>query len=161
MTTRITVEAEGFDDISQNYGEARVRVLGALNRALRSIGRTVTPALKDNTPVRTGRLRNSTRFQVLGQSEDQRLEIRQGARTEQGVFYRPFVTGGTAPHEIVPVTKKALRFMVNGTPVFAKRVRHPGTKANPYHVRTVREQMPAIRGILKEEAVGVTVELSR
>ena len=160
MTT-FHIETEGFDDISRNYSRARVVVLGALNRALRKIGRTVTPALKANTPVVTGRLRNSTRFQVLGTAEDQRLEVRQGARTSEGVFYRPFVTGGTRPHDIVPVRAKALRFVVNGTPVFAKRVHHPGTKANPYHVRTVREQMPALREIIKEEGVNVTATLSR
>ncbi len=159
--TQIHIEAQGLDRIQRNYAQSRVLVLGALNRTLRKVGQLMVPALKANTPVRTGKLRNSTRFQLAGRAEDQRLEIRQGARTGSGVLYRPFVTGGTPPHEIRPITAKALRFMVNGQPVFAKKVSHPGTKANPYHVKTLNEQMPQVRRILNEEGVSVTAELSR
>lgn len=159
MTT-FHIESEGFDDIASRYGRNRTLVLGALNRSLRKIGGVMVPALKGNTPVRTGKLRASTRFQIKGTAEDQVLEIRQGARTAEGVFYRPFVTAGTRPHDIVPRTKKALKFNVGGRTVFAKRVRHPGTKANPYHKRTVREQMPAMRKILNDEALTVTARLA-
>lgn len=35
--------------------------------------------------------------------------------------------GRTSPHVIVPVNAKALRFMVGGKVVFAKKVNHPGS----------------------------------
>lgn len=38
-----------------------------------------------------------------------------------------FLDQGTAPHTIVAKRAKALRFMVNGSVVFARSVRHPGT----------------------------------
>lgn len=59
--------------------------------------------------------------------------------------YAAYVEHGTRPHEITPKARKALRFApsaggrrLSGTPrvgadvVFAKRVHHPGTRAQPY-----------------------------
>jgi hypothetical protein len=43
-----------------------------------------------------------------------------------------FLIFGTRPHIIVPKTKKALRFVGRGAVVFAKRVRHPGTRKNDF-----------------------------
>lgn len=45
--------------------------------------------------------------------------------------YAGFVAEGTRPHQIVPVSAKALRFEVGGDVVFAARVNHPGTAPNP------------------------------
>lgn len=49
--------------------------------------------------------------------------------THPAVFY---VMDGTRPHLIRPRRKKALRFEARGSVVFAKLVRHPGTRANPF-----------------------------
>ena len=62
-----------------------------------------------------------------------------------GARYAAYVEHGTRPHEITPQAKKALRFAasasgrrLSGTPrrgaavVFAKRVHHPGTQAQPF-----------------------------
>ena len=151
MTT-LKVEVEGFEQISSRLGRSRTLVLGALNRTLRRAGAHFVPALKSRTPVRTGKLRASTRFQLKGTDESMRVEVRQGARSAAGVMYRPFVTGGTRPHEIRPVNAKALRFNIGGRTVFAKRVNHPGTKPNPYHEDTLREELPEITRIAREEA---------
>lgn len=43
-----------------------------------------------------------------------------------------FVINGTRPHEIRPVRAKVLRFNVGGATVYARVVRHPGTKANDF-----------------------------
>lgn len=61
--------------------------------------------------------------------------------------YASAVEFGTKPHDIVPRLKKALRFAANAggarltgsvrsgaAAVFAMRVRHPGTKAQPFMV---------------------------
>ncbi len=53
-------------------------------------------------------------------------------RLESDREYARFVSEGTAPHEIRPRNKKVLRFSVAGNTVYARRVRHPGTRANPY-----------------------------
>jgi len=59
----------------------------------------------------------------------------------------PFIERGTRPHIIRPVHGKALRwFGVWGNPIFAKSVKHPGTKPQ-WVVRRTAEQM---RGYLAE-----------
>jgi hypothetical protein len=45
-----------------------------------------------------------------------------------------YVTLGTRPHLIVPVTARALRFTVGGRVVYAKRVNHPGNGPNTFLV---------------------------
>jgi len=46
--------------------------------------------------------------------------------------YAPFVELGTRPHVIFPKNKKALRFFKDGKEIFAKKVRHPGSKPYPF-----------------------------
>ncbi|MGA5202815.1 hypothetical protein [Streptomyces variegatus] len=49
-----------------------------------------------------------------------------------------FVLDGTRPHIIVPRRAKALRFQGRGGIVFAKRVRHPGTRPNDFMAEALR-----------------------
>lgn len=69
------------------------------------------------------------------------------AETVASASYAAAVELGTRPHVIVPRSRKALRFPANkgsarlsgaprkgGAVIFAKRVRHPGTRAQPYMV---------------------------
>lgn len=66
--------------------------------------------------------------------------------------YAGYVEHGTRPHEITPRAKKALRFAASasgrrltGAPrvgaqvVFAKRVHHPGTRAQPFLIPGARK----------------------
>lgn len=46
---------------------------------------------------------------------------------------------GTRPHIIRPKNKQVLRFRVGGQVVFAKVVHHPGTRAQPFLDRALRE----------------------
>lgn len=43
--------------------------------------------------------------------------------------YVIYLEEGTAPHDIVASKSKALAFVLGGSPVFFKKVHHPGTKA--------------------------------
>lgn len=50
------------------------------------------------------------------------------------------VLDGTPPHTIRPRKKKGvLRFVIDGEVVYAKYVRHPGTKPNNFMGRALRE----------------------
>ncbi len=60
-----------------------------------------------------------------------------------------WITDGTDPHIIEPVTAKALRFTSGGTVVFAARVQHPGTKPDDFLLRAIRE--------VAQEAAGVSL----
>jgi hypothetical protein len=77
-------------------------------------------------PVRTGNLRNSLHITV----EANRVII--GPDIQQAP-YAGYVETGTGPHDIRPRKPGGtLVFTVGGQKVFAKRVRHPGTRAQPY-----------------------------
>lgn len=66
--------------------------------------------------------------------------------TKAGAAYAVFVELGTRAHDILPRVRKALRFAPRGTGrlsgapraggpvVFARRVRHPGTRPRPFMV---------------------------
>jgi hypothetical protein len=85
-------------------------------------------------PVQTGRLRSSIR------AEPPRIfSLRGVAKVGSDLEYAGFVNDGTGPHTIRPRTKQVLRFRVGGQVVFAKVVHHPGTRANPFLDRALRE----------------------
>lgn len=161
MPTRFTIEVEGLDRVRQNFDRADLIIRGAINRTMRRIGKLMVPVLKGVTPVVTGKLKNSTRFQILGAPDTQVLQIRQGARSVEGAFYGEFVRKGTAPHVIVPRRGKALRFMIGGQVVFARRVNHPGTAANPYNVRALSSARSRINSIIAEEQEAAAAEFTR
>ncbi|WP_238419378.1 hypothetical protein [Streptomyces taklimakanensis] len=50
-----------------------------------------------------------------------------------------YVVNGTRPHIIRPRRARALRFQMGGRTVFAKIVHHPGTDANDFLSRALRE----------------------
>jgi hypothetical protein len=65
-------------------------------------------------------------------------------------FYGRFLEEGSAPHEIVPVNKAALAFILNGKQVFFKRVHHPGTQAYRFMEKSQEEMRAAMFAGLTE-----------
>jgi hypothetical protein len=85
-------------------------------------------------PVDTGRLRSSIRVERRSF-----LGFRSRWTIGSDVEYADMVHDGTRPHIIRPRRAKALRFRAGGRVVFAKVVRHPGTRARPFLDRALRE----------------------
>lgn len=96
--------------------------------------RAVVNRAKVLAPVDTGRLRASIRVERRSF-----LGFRNRWIIGSDVSYAPFVNDGTRPHIIRPKNAQALRFRVGGRVVFAKVVRHPGTRARPFLDRALRE----------------------
>lgn len=143
---RVVFKADKVKKLAEEY--AKVKVGGLINRTLRQLYRLLEPVLKAETPVRTGRLRASTRGQVLYDGTNQVLSVRQGAMTKEGAFYGRFVREGTEPHIIRPRRQGGvLAFQYKGEMVFARSVKHPGTRANPYHIRTLDRTRPQIEAL--------------
>jgi len=61
--------------------------------------------------------------------------------------YAPYVEFGTKPHVIEPRNRRALRFPVGERYVFARRVRHPGSRPYPFFYKDFEERK---RSVLKE-----------
>ena len=165
MPSEIAFAVEGMDELSGRMNEAGEVTRITLNEGLRQIGRLFVPAggtgpLAQETPIRTGKLRRSTVFQIMGGPEEQRMEVRQAARSKEGAFYGWFVREGTRPHEIRARRAKALRFEVMGEVFFRAKVRHPGTTPNPYHKRVFARLQGQVQEIVNEMGQKVTAYLS-
>lgn len=66
------------------------------------------------------------------------------------VDYAFYVEFGTPPHIIRPKNKKALHWKSGGKDIFAKIVRHPGTRPQPFIRNTLRTKFGQI---IKQNAV--------
>lgn len=96
---------------------------------------------------RTGRLRSGivARF-VRGSESSVTWQILSRAP------YSKFVEQGTRPHVILPRNAKALRFVINGQVIFAKKVNHPGSRPYPFMGPAL---MKAERVLYRELHIGV------
>jgi len=101
---------------------------------------------RKNVPVRTGLLRSSIEKGGLGNC----LYVSMG---NPRAYYAPYVEYGTAPHMIYPRRVRALRFEVRGKVVFAKYVRHPGTKPQYVMRRSTEEALKEFRRILRKKVL--------
>ena len=110
-----------------------------IEMALPSIARRIQNELIMVCPVDTGRLKNSIKV----------------SSTEEGlliwmVSYGKFIEFGTPPHLITPKDKQALKFKggKKGEFVFSKKVKHPGSRPNPFIRNTIQNKL---RQIIIEE----------
>jgi len=78
------------------------------------------------TPVDTGNLRANNRMRVRRLALSSRGEVYNIAK------YARAVHDGTGPHIIRARNRRALRFQLDGRVVYARWVRHPGTRARPF-----------------------------
>lgn len=101
--------------------------------------------MEARVPVDSGRLRASLQIKV----QTDRVII---GPDENIAPYAGYVEFGTKPHVIRPKTPNGvLVFKMNGTTVYAKKVNHPGTKAQPY-VRPAFEAWVDSLGTMAAEA---------
>ncbi len=165
-----TWESPDFDKFDKNLANSREVMWANMNRALRMIGRVIVPVLKNYTPRgATHHLANYTVGEVLGTSDDMRLEIRQAAQSSSGYYYGRAVRGGTRPHfpppaALVPWVEailgvhgqraKGVAFLI------ARKISRKGTAAQPYHVAALRECDGEIGQIVDEMGVSITATLA-
>lgn len=76
--------------------------------------------------------------------------------------YGPIVEKGAKPHTITPKKGKYLVFKgAGGTPVFARRVEHPGFKGRGMFAKTVQQTQKAIRQLFVKAIYGASATLRR
>lgn len=121
-----------------------------LDKAGPRIALALLEEIQIEAPVDTGRLRSSLK-----------IIYRNKILIISGVDYILHIEFGTKPHIIRPKTKKSLKFEVGkkarlgrkegpdkALVVFAKEVKHPGTKPNPFIRDTVFRKL---RNIIVQE----------
>lgn len=122
MADRIDVPSEpGFSEVFRSRD-------GIVGRDLFARATRVQLAAKAQAGVRTGLLkRDITKNWTSTTGAD--LAIRIGSSRRYALVHHE----GSSPHVIRPRSVKALRWVNNnGDVVFARSVRHPGTRANRY-----------------------------
>lgn len=118
VSYRLRIDYPELDRQAQAFGQRRML----------SLQRRIANQARADVPVRTGN---------LGRSINEGLVKAEGPRTVGGsvsatASYAAPVHEGSRPHLIRPRNAKALRFEIGGRTVFAKLVRHPGTRARPF-----------------------------
>jgi len=147
---------EGMDELVDRAGKADTVAKITINEGFRALLKLMVPALRANTPRQTGKLAASTVGEILGALDDQELEIRQAARSPEGVFYGYIVRDGRGP--VVAKNKKALHFFIGGQEFFRHSV---GPAApNPYHRETLEQNAPAIQEIVNRMGQRIAAYLS-
>lgn len=146
----------------------------ASQAAIANIRNLIVPSkgigrLAQNTPRVSGKLAGSTigreMIPIVGFAKSiiYTLTVKQDAKTPQEYgsrFYGQDVREGTKPHEIRARLKKVLRFEVAGTGVFAASVKHPGTRPNKYHIRTIQEVSSQLQAIYRRMGANITKKFS-
>lgn len=163
--SEIIWEVHGMDALTERMSKGSTYIKISLNEGLREIGRLIVPAkgsgpLANETPKVTGKLAQSSFFQIEGGPQIQRLVVKQPAMTPAGDFYGWWVREGTDSHEIRPKNKTALRFMIGSEVVFAKVVHHPGTRPNKYHKRVMARLRGRIQSVVNKMGRRVTAQLA-
>jgi len=92
-------------------------------------------------PIKTGNLRRSITKRkpsiLVG-------ELHSNARSNGRTYWQD-VQYGTAPHTITPKNGKFLVFEKDGKTIYARKVNHPGTAANPFVTRTLNKSIPKFK----------------
>ena len=98
----------------------------------------VKPTVIRTCPRHTGKLVSTvnTSSGLDGEKPYEELSIGRDGETD----YLGFILNGTPAHMIYPLANRTnphLRFTVGGAVVFARQVRHPGTRANNFLTRSL------------------------
>lgn len=105
---------------------------GGVDEDMRRRVRRVEAAAKIYCPVRSGKLRSTI---GMSRNRDALGRYALGFQISAGGPSAPYVLPvheGARPHLIVPNSKSALAFVVDGHPVVTRMVHHPGNRPNRF-----------------------------
>lgn len=109
----------GWDDMTKNPN-------GMIGSYFRARGRVLENLAKRQVGVKTAKLQRSIHSDIAVTGYGFKVSV--GSDNPIALLHH----NGTKPHTIFPKTGKTLRFNHHGKIVYAKVVRHPGTKPNRY-----------------------------
>lgn len=113
------------------------QVIENVSKVQQETAKTIWEDVVNNAPMNTGEYVSSIKVSPTEKKGNTiRTEIYTDATvsTLGGKTYNLgyLLENGTSPHLIEPVNAKMLHFVIGGQDIFAKRVNHPGTKAQPH-----------------------------
>ncbi len=147
----INITLQNAAELSRAFHKAPKLATPLYSRAIEKTVYRVEGDAKRDAPVNKGSGGGN-----LHQKISSRMKRRLEGEVQSGAKYSGYVDQGTRPHIITIRRKKVLANKRTGQ-VFGKRVRHPGTKAQPFFTNAVcgneasfnREMKDALRQLLK------------
>ena len=109
-------------------GRLQAEVMPRLEAFMRSFTRQVVSQAKDLAPVRSGNLKRNIVADPVRRVGPWSL----ASGVSSLANYSAPVHDGARPHVIRPKNARALRFEIGDRVVFARRVNHPGQRAQPF-----------------------------
>ncbi len=122
-----------------------------MRQAVKAVALHVRENAPDSGRKHKGKLRKSIRYQVLDRGN--KGEVKSTAP------HAHLVHDGTAAHAI-EARKAPLMFKGDGGLIHARRVQHPGSKAQPFLLDAEREMRPEVERLLKEGAEQALAEIA-
>lgn len=129
----------------------KLTVIAPKGRTLEERARAAIRALDATADETRGQLgmvvsawEHHVRFEVSGSGPDERI-----IATDDAVF--AYQNDGTKPHTIMPRRKTILRFSSGGATVWARRVRHPGTKAQQWTITIAARMQRRLAARIQQE----------
>lgn len=123
----IKIEIKGLKQLNSKFKKMPTKVKTALRDSIRTAVFVIRPIMRQEAPVRSGKLSRN----IYAKVEGMRGEVGPNLEATKYAF---FVHQGTKPYTIYPKRKKALYWKGALHPV--RKVNHPGIKANPFVDRT-------------------------
>lgn len=137
----ISVSIPDLDKIEKLWKKAPKELSRNLASAVARSTAELEGVSAKETPVDTGHLQRN----IMSSTYKLKGEIYPRDITGKNVKYASAVHDGVPARTIYPKRKKVLVFRKNGKLIFAKKVRHPGIKANPFFTRAVEKYNPVLQ----------------
>lgn len=145
------IRIENLEELKALFKKAPQIVSKELETATKDSAKFILKTEKEEVPVKTAQLKRSITMEYRPIS----------ASIYPTVKYALPVHEGSKPHVILPTRKKLLRFKVNGKWVFARKVKHPGNKANKFVERTVSKSEGPINKFFEKALDSIITALSK
>ena len=138
-----TLEVEGLEPLSFRFEKALGQMPGNIQGVLEEVAYDTVETAKT---LASGRLKNPGTYLDSFYISAAPLEVMFGNIHKAARI----IESGSIPHEVLPVTRKALRFEKESALIFARRVFHPGTQALWILSDAFREQLSELMNKMKE-----------
>jgi hypothetical protein len=127
MTLPVHVTITGLREAQGRFARGESVHYEKRKITMKNFGPTFVGLLKSNAPIKTGKFSNSFHWKLFG-AEEHEASIKFYSKDPKA----PFIIQATREHEIAARGGGVLRFWVSGKKIFAKRVKHPGTKPSNF-----------------------------
>ena len=145
------IRIQNLEELKELFRKTPQIVGKQLETATKDAGKLILKTEKEEVPVKTAQLKRSITMDYRPIS----------VSIYPTVKYALPVHEGSKPHVIVPTRKKLLRFKINGKWVFARKVNHPGNKANKFVERTVSKTAQSVNKFFEKALDAIITALGK